>query len=66
MASNNREQSIIDAVPCPQCGARIGQRCRGLVGHDGRRGLPPMRSDPDRRAAWQDWKRLNPPFQAAR
>jgi hypothetical protein len=58
MASHNhREQQIIDSVPCPKCGALVGERCKGLLDHTGQRGLPPMRSDQERRYAWQGWKR---------
>ena len=28
MASKHREQKIIASVPCPVCGARIGELCR--------------------------------------
>jgi hypothetical protein len=40
-----------------KCGALAGERCKGLLDHTGRRGLPPMRSDQERRYAWQGWKR---------
>lgn len=56
MASKHREQHIIDSVPCPTCGAKIRERCRGLLRPDKTRGNPPMRSDPARRALWQESK----------
>lgn len=61
---NNREASIIASVACPTCGARVGERCKGLIGTDGKRGTPPMRSDADRRRAWQQWKRSLSPGEA--
>lgn len=61
MSSKTREQRIIDHVACPDCGAQIGERCKGKIDHTGKRGLPPMRSDARRRQAWQGWKREREP-----
>lgn len=61
---NNRTASIISSVPCPTCGAKVGERCRGLIDHTGKRGNPPMRPDADRRRAWQEWKRTQTPGEA--
>jgi len=65
MASRTREQRIRDAVPCPTCGAALGQACRkGIHAHDPRRGIEDLRphmlrAHDERRAAWQQWKKEN-------
>lgn len=61
---HNREASIIASVPCPTCGAKVGERCKGLMGAGGKRGNPPLRSDADRRRAWQEWKKSRAPGEA--
>lgn len=64
MASKHREQHIREAVPCPVCGAPIGQACRkGVRAHDPRRGQEDLRehmlrAHDERKFAWQEWKRL--------
>ena len=63
MSQDTREPRIRAAVPCPLCGAPIGQPCRkGIHPHDARRGardLRPvmLRAHQERRDAWLQWKR---------
>jgi hypothetical protein len=63
MASATREPRIRAAVPCPICGAAIGQPCRaGRYPHDPRNGPVDkrpalMRAHDERRQAWQARKR---------
>ena len=62
MASRTRDLRVIAAVPCPKCGAAIGQPCRNPVPHDAQRGpvdhrAQPQRTHPERRLDWQEWKR---------
>lgn len=56
MPASNRENRIIDAVPCPRCHARVGQYCwwRGEPGINDN-GRPKVHSE--RRLAWQEWRR---------
>lgn len=62
MASNSRESRIIAAVGCPTCKAAIGAPCGNPHLHQTWRGpedhrAQPMRCHPERREAWQGWKR---------
>lgn len=56
MASNTREKRIIEAVPCPRCGAKIGELCRiDPRSRQASPGRPILHQE--RRNAWMDWKR---------
>jgi hypothetical protein len=55
----NRDRKVIGAVPCPVCGARIGEPCR-TVTRDGRPDALASRTHSDRRAAWQATDRRRP------
>jgi len=62
MASSTRDARVIAAVPCPRCGAAVGQPCRNPVPHQAARGpvdkrAQPMRTHSERRLEWQEWKR---------
>lgn len=58
MPTDTRERRIRAAVPCPTCGAQLGQPCRaGTAPHDPSRGAVDMRPTlgrvhTDRRLAW--------------
>lgn len=51
MASKHREQKIIDAVACPQCGAKRGELCKVHEKSRAFQGRPVLHSE--RRAEWQ-------------
>ena len=56
MGSRTREQRIIAAVPCPECGAAVGELCRQrreLLQRE--RGRPILHTA--RRIDWQEWKK---------
>jgi hypothetical protein len=53
---------IIAAVPCPLCGAAIGERCRNPIAHQQHRGpedhrAQPLREHLERRRAHQEYRR---------
>lgn len=61
MASKTREDRIIHAVPCSECGAKVGELCRL------ERNTPPTdpakfrpRLHTGRRLDWQQWKLAHP------
>lgn len=57
MASGTREQRIVAAVQCPLCNAWKGSPCF-INGKPGRSVHGPA-VHPERRLAWQEWKRAN-------
>lgn len=61
MASHTREQRIIRSVPCPVCGAKVGEMCkqiqRTLDRNLKNQGRPLLHTE--RRLDWQEWKRRN-------
>ena len=61
MASPHRDAKIIAAVPCPECGARMGEPCRNPIAHQPARGPQdrrpqPLRPHNPRRLAWVESK----------
>lgn len=64
MASKHREENIVAALACPHCHAQAGERCRNPVSHQTERGpedrrAQPLRCHAERRAAWEEGKRVD-------
>ena len=62
MPTDTRDRRVVAAVPCPRCGAGVGEPCRNPIPHQQVRGPAdhrpqPARTHAERRQDWLAWKR---------